>query len=127
MDQLTGVWKLVSFNLKSTTTNDSVPAISHPLGRLIFTAEGYMNASVTDADAAKPLPDNKLFSHRGVDELASIVRLFTSYSGRFKVYEEGGQRMLSTDVDIALDPGMINKPQVRKVSIEKREVGHCSY
>lgn len=114
---ITGTWALKSFGLHPAASPSSAalfqPLGGHPLGRIIFTPENYMSCTLTSRDAASPM-ESPSWIVANDDEVLDAARAMTTYCGPFRVYEQDGQQLLSTNVDIALDPNWIGKPQVRR-------------
>src|ERR1700761_3158555 len=112
---LTGAWKLLSFKLAPPP--DSSQAILEPLGpsppgRIVFTAENYMACLLTSSEAAKPIASESWVKATD-DEVLQVARAMTTYCGPFKLLTESGEDLLSTNVDLALDPNWIGGSQVR--------------
>lgn len=118
-----GTWVLRSFGLHPTEPPNA-PAIFHPLGksplgRVIFTNEGYMSCSLTSAEAAAPMKSASWIQATD-KEILVAARSLTTYCGSYKTFtNEDGEQLISTMVDVALDPNWIGKPQVRKYRLNK--------
>lgn len=48
---LIGVWRLVSYQTNTDTDPDGRPYGAHPLGTLLYTADGYMGAQLFQVDS----------------------------------------------------------------------------
>jgi hypothetical protein len=120
--KLLGVWRLVPLDMASDGALDSTslgqPYGPNPLGRMMFTSEGYMSAMVTDPDHAKPIPGDIPWRMAPERDLAFVARPMISYCGGYKVYYEEGNPTLSTEVEVSMDPSWIGTAQVRKISFE---------
>ena len=125
-DLIVGTWKLISFDLVSDEASGSKliaqPLGPAPLGRIMFNTDGYMSATLTKPDNAKPLASKVPWTIAPDEDVAFAARTMTTYCGPYKVFSENGETRLSTDVEIALDPRWIGTAQVRHVSLRK-EVG----
>lgn len=111
---LLGGWHLVSWVVTSdvtgrTTTHE--PFGEDPVGRLLYTLDGEMLATITTADR----PPLKTSLRRGGDaEVATTARTAFSYGGRYTV--EGAT--VTHHVEVALQPDMVDTRQVRHVAWE---------
>lgn len=125
-DRLVGLWNLVSVTTVSDEASGSKqlghPFGPQPLGRILFTPEGYMSATITNPDHGKFWKNDASWRTASDKDIASIARVMISYSGDCKIYYEDGILLASTDVVISLDPAWIGTEQVRRVSFE--ENGH---
>jgi hypothetical protein len=126
-DQILGVWRLLSFDLKSDASERASviaqPYGPKPLGRIFFTSGGYMNATLTNPEPSKSFEPTLTMRTALDKDVAAVARSLTTYCGPFETYEENGQIMLSTDVHVALDPTFYGTKQVRRVQF-KSEEGH---
>lgn len=118
--QLVGAWKLISYDLFAVGGDEKNPVFKPhgdaPFGRVIFTDFGYMSATLTPGDRAKPFQSGEW--HFASDEdIAFVARGMTTYSGTYKLSLEEGCLRLTTDVEIALDPGWIGGQQKRNVEM----------
>lgn len=114
---LIGVWALKSFNLVLASSPDS-PAVfqplgEDPLGRIVFTAGNYMFCTLTSRKGSEPIQSPSWVTASD-DEVLNAARSLTTYCGPFRVFTEDGQNLVSTQVEVALDPNWIGKPQVRR-------------
>ncbi|KAJ0414925.1 Lipocalin-like domain-containing protein [Aspergillus carlsbadensis] len=112
-----GAWTLVSFDLHLAADPTSAPILQplgpDPLGSILFSPTGYMSCTLTSRDAAAPL-ESPSWVLADDEEILRAARRLTTYCGYYDFFEEGGEKRLSTHVDIALDPNWIGKPQVRR-------------
>ncbi|RDL40508.1 uncharacterized protein BP5553_00487 [Venustampulla echinocandica] len=117
-----GAWELVSFILYAgeSLTPIATPLGEKPLGRIMFLPSGYMSCTLTNPDAAKPIQAPQ-WAVASDDEIVSISRAMTTYCGHFRTFEENGDLMLATKVDIALDPNWIGSVQTRKVILHEAQ------
>ncbi|KAK3935557.1 Lipocalin-like domain-containing protein [Diplogelasinospora grovesii] len=114
-----GAWKLLSFSLSLVEKPEEPifrPLGDAPLGRIAFSSNGFMSCLLMPKSNAEPL-DTSLWAQASDDDILRVARPFTAYCGPFRTYEENGNAMLSTMVDVSLDPNWIGGPQVRKWSV----------
>jgi hypothetical protein len=119
--QIPGTWKLISFELVSNKANGAKriaqPLGPTPLGRITFNRDGFMSCLLTHPDHAKP-PETAWREAEDMD-IAFIARPMTAYCGPYKIFSEEGEIMLSTDVEVSLNPSWIGTLQVRRVTVRK--------
>ncbi|OIW22758.1 hypothetical protein CONLIGDRAFT_694585 [Coniochaeta ligniaria NRRL 30616] len=116
MAVLAGVWNLVSFNYFLNGTSVLQPNGPHPLGKIAIMPEGYVSVQITTPEAAVPIPNGVKWGDATDEEIAAIARPYVSYSGRYQTSYEGEQLVLTTTVDVALDPSWMTRPQRRNVT-----------
>ncbi|KAF4539248.1 hypothetical protein BFW01_g7387 [Lasiodiplodia theobromae] len=120
--QLIGTWTLKSFALHLTSDASSQPIFhplgTSPLGRIMFKSDGYMSCTLTNPEAFEGWASPTWFLASEQD-IAGVARPMTTYCGPYRVYEENGKSLLSTDVEIALDPSWVGKPQVRQWEVKQ--------
>jgi hypothetical protein len=113
---LAGVWNLVSFNYLLNGTTVLQPNGPHPLGKIAIMPEGYLSVQITTPEAAVPIPNGVKWGDATDEEIAVIARPYVSYSGRYQTSYVGEQLLLTTTVDVALDPSWMTRPQRRNVT-----------
>jgi hypothetical protein len=118
--QLVGAWKLISYDLFPVKSDENIPMFKphghQPFGRAVFTDSGYMSATLTPGDRAKPFQTQEW--HFASDEdIAYVARGMTTYSGAYKLSQEEGSLTLTTKVEIALDPSWIGGLQKRNIEL----------
>lgn len=122
--QLAGVWSLktISFYMSPSLDGSPITVLEGDkiLGRVVFTAGGYMSGTVTfdhcDPASLSSTTWDKLTS----EEIARICRVMSSYSGPWSLVKEGNDILLKILVEIALNPCWEGSPQVRRqVKIEE--------
>lgn len=116
MVQLAGVWNLVSFNYLLNGISVLQPNGPHPLGKIAIMPEGYVSVQITTPEAAVPIPGGVKWGDGSAEALALIARPYVSYAGRYKTSYVGEQLVLTTTVDVALDPSWMLRPQRRNVT-----------
>ncbi|WP_156959823.1 lipocalin-like domain-containing protein [Nocardia sp. BMG51109] len=113
----TGVWRLISFAVHDDTGGVlAVPMGPRPRGRLIYTEDGYMSATVgrRDAITSAPLPPGTGF---GV-EAVSAHREFLAYSGTYTWHADH----VVHHVEIASIPEWNATQQVRRLRLRGDEL-----
>jgi len=125
-DDILGAWRLISLDLFSDEESGShlitQPLGPTPLGRAIFSPEGYVSFNLTDPDRTKPFIKKAVPWIVAEDEdIAFVSRPMIAYWGRFRVFEEEGDLRFGTQVEVALDPSWIGTEQVRRVSIREED------
>ncbi len=119
-----GVWKLLFFNLHLTSNPSSAPIYqtlsTSPLGRIIFLPNGYISCTITSSESLKPIEASNLFSASDKHVLR-IARSITTYCGYYRMYEESRTTILSTSIDIAIDPNWVGGQQVRNVRVRRED------
>lgn len=118
LDQISGTWQCVSaltFSDEACTRPLMEPMGPKPLGRVTFTPDGYMNAILTHPDHVAPT-DKPWRSGASDEVVAHVARAMSSYCGPYQVSHRDGETILSTNVEISLEPNWIGTIQERKVS-----------
>ena len=105
-----GAWALVSYELRRPSGTIERPFGEHPLGRIIYLANGQMSAQVmtpgidalanADPDLAEPT------------EAARIWRSYVGYWGTFSV--DAGAGVVTHTVEGAWFPNWVGQKQVRR-------------
>jgi Lipocalin-like domain len=116
MVKLAGVWTLISFDLMLNNTSFMQPNGPDPLGKLVITSEGYLSVLITTPETAIPLPNGTKWTDGTDAELAALARPMVTYCGKYNTSYVGQQLVLTTHVDVSLNPAMIGTPQPRNVS-----------
>lgn len=121
---LLGCWKLIKFQVFLGDGPDAMPLAqphgTETFGRIIFSESGWMSASLTPPERAKPLATGD-WTMASDEDILWVARAYTSYMGAFKVYERDRELMLECDVDIALDPSWIGSKQKRRVTLAEKD------
>jgi hypothetical protein len=121
-ERIIGGWKLISFTTTlsspSGTTTTTHPMGSQPLGRILFSSDGWM--STIGNDPSKIIITSSPWITTLDAEIAEVARYMMSYWGAYTMFEEEGEVRLSTEVHVALDPSWVGTVQERRV--EFREV-----
>ena len=110
MEEIYGAWDLVAVEAEDEDGNPTYPMTENLTGRIIFTSDGYMSATIM-SNGRPDFEDNDLMS--GTDqEKARATELYMSYSAKFR---RDGDRVFSA-VDISLLPNWIGTTQERILS-----------
>jgi len=117
MVNIAGVWNLISFNYFLNGTSVLQPNGPHPLGKITIMPEGYLSVQITTPEAAVPIPGGVKWGDASDAEIAAIARPYVAYSGRYVTSYIGSQLVLTTTVDVALDPLWMTRPQRRNATL----------
>jgi hypothetical protein len=122
-ERLVGAWTLLSFTTTVTsptgTTTITHPMGSQPLGRLIFTSDGWI--STFGNDPSKMLIPSTPWIVAQDEEIALVARNIMSYLGVFRIFIVDGEVRLETEVHVSLDPSWIGTKQERRVELKVEE------
>ena len=99
-DDLVGVWKLQTFNLQVVGEPPKEVFGPHPIGYLIFTAEGRMMTILTRADR-KPATT--------MEDSAALLQSMVGYTGRYTVEHD----RITTKPDVSWNEIYSGTEQVR--------------
>jgi hypothetical protein len=113
---LSGVWNLISFDYLINGTSILQPNGPHPLGKIAIMPEGYLSVQITTPEAAVPIPNDVKWGDATDEAIAAIARPYVSYCGSYNTSYVGEQLVITTSVDVALDPSWMTRPQVRNVT-----------
>lgn len=113
--QLIGAWKLLVINYSNGTT-----AKTNPLGRIVFTADGYMNAMVTYPDKFMVFPNGTTWAGLNDTQVASVTKSIVAYSGPCRLENRSGEIFTHVAVEISVNPTWIGTNQVRHASLEEK-------
>ncbi|RDW62401.1 hypothetical protein BP6252_11834 [Coleophoma cylindrospora] len=121
-DQLLGVWKLISFEVFGDEASGSkllgAPLGPTPVGRSIFSPDGYLSFILADSEPSKAFKSTVPWLMAKDEDLGPLARAMMSYSGSFKIVsDEAGQLTVVTTVHISLDPSWTGTEQVRRAQI----------
>jgi hypothetical protein len=103
---LVGAWHLQSWEVR-TEAGTQLPFGAEPCGLLTYTADGYMQASISVA--GRPVLSGSSPRQASAEEQASAFRSFFSYAGRYELRDLD----VVHHVEIALNPAMVGTDQVR--------------
>ncbi|KAK8045433.1 hypothetical protein PG993_005457 [Apiospora rasikravindrae] len=124
---LAGSWRIRNFeltndpNLTQQTTIVNRPCGRRPLGSLVLSRNpDYMCCMITSSEAAQPI-SSPIYAFAPDAEVLRVARPVLSCTGRYtlvKQENEGGW-LMSTHVDVAVDPNWINTDQIQRVGLRK--------
>ncbi len=109
IEKFVGTWKLLSFETRFEDGRVEYPMGKDALGRIIYTAEGYMSGHLMRKRDAGEFDSN--------NEQFEVLTKFTdhlSYTGRFEVREN----TVIHFVDICVFPNWVGSEQVRFFKFE---------
>jgi hypothetical protein len=104
-------------------THVAQPLGPSPIGRVVFTSDGFMSCLLRSAAAVTTLADERSWNKATDEEVVHMARSVITYCGYYHFSNEGGVPLLSTHVDVALDPNWIGSQQIRKREIEQTSDG----
>ncbi|CZR69723.1 uncharacterized protein PAC_19623 [Phialocephala subalpina] len=113
LQQLVGIWKLLFI--------DNTYPESHRTnltGRIMFTADGYMNALIREPSIE---PFNFNWAFASDSQVAAIARGVTAYCGMYTVHNESGQVYTQTKLDVSLSPSWMLQDQIRYATFEEKD------
>ncbi|RDW66643.1 hypothetical protein BP5796_09392 [Coleophoma crateriformis] len=121
-----GAWKLISFEIFSDEASGSkllgTSLGPTPLGRSIFSPDGYLSFILADPEPAKVFKSTALWLMAKDEDVAPPARAMMSYSSSFKIIsDESGQVTVVTTVHISLDPAWTGTEQVRRASVREED------
>ncbi|MGH9657368.1 MAG: lipocalin-like domain-containing protein [Bryobacteraceae bacterium] len=104
-----GVWKLVSYELRTPDGKVTQPMGPNPVGRITYDSEGRMSAQLMDPRRAKF--GSSLLRNGTAAEKAAAADGYAAYYGRFTVREKEG--IVVHHVDASLFPNWVGGDQIR--------------
>jgi hypothetical protein len=113
-DSLVGAWHLQRWETVYPDGTASAPFGPGAVGLLLYTADGWMSASIMAADSARLSSDNPRAAPAA--ERAAAFDAYFSYGGRWSL-AEGTVRH---EVTVALNPAMVGTVQVREARVDGR-------
>lgn len=118
-DKLVGVWKLISAEMYSSDSPKDrtllgKPYGDDPQGKVVVSSSGFLLATlVAPAGLETPLSSDD-WSLATDEEVLRVGRSLTTYGGFMTVEEQSdGSLLWHTNVEIAINPNWIGKPQIR--------------
>lgn len=109
-NDLVGVWRLVSFEMRDAEGAASRPFGDAPEGRLVYTAGGIMSAHLGAGDRPRFADLGDTSEARALE----AMRTHFSYSGVFDV--DGDQ--VHHEVDMSISPDWVGTTKTRRVAFE---------
>jgi hypothetical protein len=112
-EQLTGTWRLISWETRKVDGSISHPYGEQPVGQLMYDSAGNMSAAIMRTDRPKFSISDKF---RGTSaEIQSAFEGFEAYFGTYKVNEE--ERSVSHHVEGGLLPNLAGATLKRFVEL----------
>jgi hypothetical protein len=117
-ERLVGAWTLLSWQIFGTDqATFTEPFGAHPVGLLLYTADGWMSAAI--GSAGRPLHPAGISPRRmKADQLADSWRSYFHYAGRWRI--EGDDVIHS--VTLSLNPNMVGSEQIRRMDFAGRQL-----
>ena len=119
LQQLFGVWKLIQVNVTAGSPGSDYGP--NPIGRIIFTPDGYLNAMITDLNLVKADLNGTDWSNATDAQVAKVALLMVTYEGPFTVQTVGNDTNVHTNVEISLTPTLVGTEQVRNAVFEEKD------
>lgn len=111
-ERIVGAWLLAEWRTDySDGRAPTFPFGARPDGLLVYSADGYMNASIGRAD--RPRMTGESLKHTPVDERLAAIDSFMSYGGPYEVRGDEVQH----HVTIALFPNLVGSEQLRRMRL----------
>ncbi len=113
-DDLVGTWKLESWTIGYSDRDDfSYPFGEDPQGLLMYSAEGWMSASIARRERA-PFPDAENFRKLSDDLKAGAFSSYFHYAGRYQVANGDVTHYVSQ----SLNPNFPGTEQLRHAELD---------
>jgi len=113
-DSLVGAWQLQRWETVYPDGTASEPFGPGAVGLLLYTADGWMSASIMAANRARLSSDNPRAAPAA--ERAAAFDAYFSYGGRWSL-DDG---KLRHEVTVALNPAMVGTVQLREARLADR-------
>ncbi|HET6565683.1 MAG TPA: lipocalin-like domain-containing protein [Xanthomonadales bacterium] len=109
--RLPGAWLLVSWQVFSEGQPEPAePFGPNPKGLLQYTEDGWMNASICNADRPG-LPGGTSPRKMPAEVLADAWRSYFNYAGRWRIEDD----CVIHNVSLSLNPNMVGTEQIRRM------------
>jgi Lipocalin-like domain len=113
-DDLLGAWKLESWTIGYSDRDDfSYPYGEEPQGLLVYTADGWMSASISRPDR-QLLPEGVSPRKAGAEVLSEAYQSYFHYAGPYEV--DGGD--VIHYVSQSLNPNFVGSRQLRHAELD---------
>ena len=93
----------------------------NPIGRIIFTPDGYLNAMITDLNLVNADLNGTTWSNATDAQVANAALLMVTYEGPFTIETVGNDTRVHTNVEISLTPTYVGTEQVRDATLEEKD------
>jgi hypothetical protein len=110
-DPLVGVWRLISWENRSSDGAVSYPLGQDALGYIMYNHDGYMFVAIARRDRAKFAAGDLL--RASTQEKAHAAETYISYCGRYDFYGD----TVVHHVDLSLFPNWVDVDQERLVEV----------
>lgn len=125
--RMIGGWTLLSFTT-TLTSPTGVQTTTHnvgtaPLGRLLFTSDGWMSTIGNDPSAL--IPTSTPWVVASDAEIAAVARYVLAYFGQYRVDVVDGEVRLVINVHVALDPSTVGTKQERRAEFRDVQGREC--
>jgi Lipocalin-like domain len=110
-DPLVGVWRLISWENRSSDGAVSYPLGQDALGYIMYNHDGYMFVAIARRDRAKFAAGDLL--RASTQEKAHAAETYISYCGRYDFYGD----TVVHHVDLSLFPNWVDVDQERQVEV----------
>ncbi|MGB9978912.1 lipocalin-like domain-containing protein [Methanobacterium sp.] len=114
--QITGTWKLKSFESRSEDGDIFYPFGENPKGFLMYDISGYMSGMISRGDRSNLSVKN--FNNMDESEKASLSDGFIGYSGKYEILDD----KIIHHVEISFIPNWIGKPLDRFYQFENDDL-----
>ena len=114
--EITGTWKLKSFESRSKDGDVFYPFGENPKGFLMYSKSGYMSGMISRADRSNLSVKNEISMDES--EKASISEGFIGYSGKYEILDN----KIIHHVEMSFIPNWIGKPLDRFYSFENDDL-----
>ena len=109
VEQLAGVWRLVSSEFRTSSGDVIYPLGEDALGQAIFTEDGYMSGQLMRQNRSDFVSDNQ--AHGTPEEILEAFQGYVAYYGRCEVDVE--QKTITTRVEGGMFPNWVGSDQIR--------------
>ena len=114
--EITGTWKLKSFESRSKDGDVFYPFGENPKGFLMYDKSGYMSGMISRADRPNLSVKNEI--NMDESEKTSISEGFIGYSGKYEILDD----KIIHHVEMSFIPNWIGKPLDRFYSFENDDL-----
>jgi hypothetical protein len=102
-----GAWRLLSFEIRTSSGEVSYPFGKNAVGLLLYSQEGYMAVSLMRGDRAHFEASD--ISSASLEEKLGALESYNSYCGRYEVKDD----RIVHHVELSLFPNWVGEPQER--------------
>lgn len=118
VEQLTGVWRLVSSEFRSASGEVIYPLGEDAVGQAIFTESGYMSGQLMRQNRPPFASGNQAAGTP--DEINAAMQGYVAYYGPCQIDIE--KQTLTTDVEGSLYPNWVGGQQVRYYELTEKQL-----